>query len=62
MRQISKSKLLKEIKVTEYSQLPLLGYQYVSINVIDFMATIQSTDFSKFERFFVADGITSKFN
>ena len=61
MRKTSKSKLLKEIEITEYSQLPLLGYQYASATVICFMATIKSTNFSKFERFSnVADGITSK--
>ena len=61
MRKISKSKLLKEVEITEYSQLPLLRYQYTSATVIDFMATIQPTDFSKFERFSnVADGITYK--
>ena len=61
MRKTSKSKLLKEVEITEYSKLPLLGYQYASATVIDFMATIQSTDFSKSERFSnVADGITYK--
>ena len=61
IRKTSKSKLLKEIEITEYSQLPLLECQYASSTVIDFMATIQSTDFSKFERFSnVADGINSK--
>ena len=49
IKKTSKSKLLKEIEITEYSQLPSLGYQYASPTVIDFMATIQSTDFSKFE-------------
>ena len=49
MTKTSKRKLLKEIEITEYSQLTLLGYQYVSATVIDFMATIKSTDFSKFE-------------
>ena len=58
MRKISKSKLLKEVEITEYSQLPLLRYQYISATVIDFMATIQPTEFSKFERFSnVADRI-----
>ena len=50
---------MKEVEITEYSKLPLLGYQYASGTVIDFMATIQPTDFSKVERFSnVADGIT----
>ena len=61
IRKISKGKLLKEVEITEYSQLPLLGYQYTSATNIDFMATMQLTDFSKFERFSnVADGITYK--
>ena len=61
MRKTSKNKLLKEVEITEYSKLPLLGYQYASTTVIDFMATIQLTDFTKFERFSnVADGITYK--
>ena len=61
MRKISKSKLLKEAEITEYSQLPLLVYQYTSATGIDFMATIQPTDFRKFEKVFnVADGITYK--
>ena len=46
-----KSKLLKEIEFTEYSQLPLLEYQYASATVIDSIATIKSTNFSKFEQF-----------
>ena len=52
---------MEEVEITKYSQLPLLGYQYTSATAIDFMATIQSSDFSKFERFSnVADGITHK--
>ena len=48
-------------KITEYSQLPILGYQYASATAIDSIAVIKSTDVSKFERFSnVADGITSK--
>ena len=61
MRKISKSRLLKEVEISEYSQRLLLGYQYTSATVIDFMTTIQPTDFSKFERFStVGDGITYK--
>ena len=61
MRKTSKRKLLKEAEITEYSKLPLLGYQYASGTVIDFMATIQPTNFSKFERFSnMADGIIYK--
>ena len=61
MRKTSKSKLLKEVEITEYSKLSLLGYQYASGTLTDFMAIIQSTDFSKFERFFnIADRITCK--
>ena len=51
MKKTSKSKLLKEAEITEYSKLPLLGYQYASATVINFMATIQPTEFSKFEWF-----------
>ena len=59
MRKASKFKLLKEVEITEYSKLPLLGYQYASATVIGFMATIQPTKFSKFERFSnVADKIS----
>ena len=59
MRKTSKFKLLKEVEITEYSKLPLLGYQYASATVIGFMATIQPTKFSKFERFSnVADEIS----
>ena len=61
MRKTSKSRLLKEVEITEYSKLTLLGYQYVSATAIDFMTIIQPTEFSKFERFSnVADGITYK--
>ena len=61
MRKTSKRKLLKEAEITEYSKLPLLGYQYTSGTVIDFMATIQPTNFSKFERFSnMAHGIIYK--
>ena len=51
MRKTSKSKLLKEVQIAEYLKLHLLGYHYTSATVIDFMATIQPTEFSKFERF-----------
>ena len=40
MRKTSKSKILKEIEITEYSQLPLLGYQYASATVNNFMANL----------------------
>ena len=61
MGKISKSKLLKEVEITEYSQLALLGYQCTSATVTDFMATIQPIDFCKFENFSnVADGTTYK--
>ena len=48
---MAKSKLLKEIEFTKYSQLPLLEYQYAPATVIDSIATIKSTNFSKFEQF-----------
>ena len=61
MRKTSTSKLLKDVEITEASKLPLLGYQYASAIVIDFMTTMQPTDFSKFERSSnVAYGITYK--
>ena len=61
IRKISKTKLLKEVEITESSKLPFSGYQHASATVIDFMATIQPTDFSNFERFSnVANGITFK--
>ena len=60
-RKTSKSKLLKEVEITEYSKLPLLIYQHASATGIDFMATIQPVGFTIFERFSnVADGITYK--
>ena len=46
MRKTSKSKLLKEVEITEYSKLSLLGYQYTSTTAVNFMATIQPTNFS----------------
>ena len=49
MRKTLKSKVLKEIEITEYLQLLLLGYQYASATFIDFMGTIKSADFRKFE-------------
>lgn len=61
LRKTSTSKLLKDVEITEASKLPLLGYQYASAIVIDFMTTMQPTDFSKFERSSnVAYGITYK--
>ena len=61
MKKTSKSKLLKEVEITEYSKLRLLVYQHVSATAINFMATIQLAGISKFERFSnVADGITYK--
>ena len=42
-------------------QLPSLGYQYASATVTHSIATIKSTNFSKFEQFYnVADEITSE--
>ena len=49
MGNTSKSKLLKEVEITDHSKLPLLRYHYASATVIDFIATRQPTDFSKFE-------------
>ena len=46
MRKTSKSKLLKEVEITEYSKLSLSGYQYASTTVVNFMATIPPTSFS----------------
>ena len=61
MRKTSTSKLLKDVEIIEASKLPLLEYQYASAIVIDFMTTMQPTDFSKFERSSnVAYGITYK--
>ena len=61
MRKISQTKLFTEVEITEYLQLALLGYQYTSATVTDFMTTIQTTDFCKFGRFSnIADGITYK--
>ena len=60
-RKTSKSKLLKEFKIAEYSKLSLLGYQYAPPTVIDFMAAIQPTASSIFDLLSnVSDGIACK--
>ena len=60
-RKTSKSKLLKEVKIAEYSKLSLLGYQYAPPTVIDFMAAIQPTASSIFDLLSNAsDGIACK--
>ena len=60
-RKTSKSKLLKEVKIAEYSKLSLLGYQYAPPTVIDFMATIQPTASSISDLLSnISDGIACK--
>ena len=52
---------MKEVKITEYSKLSVLRYQYGLATVIGFMAKLQPINFSKFKRFSnVADGIACK--
>ena len=56
-----KSNLLNKIEIKRYSLPSLLGNPDPGATVIDFMAVLQSIDYSKFERFSnVADEISTK--
>ena len=62
MRHTAKSNLLNEIKINKYLLPSLLGNADLGATVTDFMAILQSIDYSKFERFCnVADKISTKF-
>ena len=62
MRHTTKSNLLNEIKINKYLLPSLLGNPDLGATVTDFMAILQSIDYSKFERFSnVADKISTKF-
>ena len=52
---------LNEIEIKKYSLPSLMGNPDLGATVTDFMAILQSTDYSKFERFSnVADEISTK--
>ena len=60
-RHTVKSNLLNKIESKRYSLPSLLGNPDPGATVIDFMAVLQSIDYSKFERFSnVADEISTK--
>ena len=62
MRRTPKSNLLNEIEIKWYSLPSLLRNPDLDATVMDFVAILQSTDYSKFERFSnVADEISAKF-
>ena len=62
MRRTPKSNLLNEIEIKWYSLPSLLRNPDLGATVMDFVAILQSIDYSKFERFSnVADEISAKF-
>ena len=61
MRHTAKSNLLNEIEIERLSLPSLMGNPDLDATVTDFMAILQSIDYSKFERFSnVADKISVK--
>ena len=61
MRHTAKSNMLNDIKINKYSLPSLMGNLDLGATVTDFIATLQSIDYSKFERFSnVADEISTK--
>ena len=61
MRHTAKSNMLNDIKINKYSLPSLMGNPYLGATVTDFIAILQSIDYSKFERFSnVADEISTK--
>ena len=53
--------MLNDIKINKYSLPSLMGNPDLGATVTDFIATLQSIDYSKFERFSnVADEISTK--
>ena len=63
MRHTAKSNLLNEIEISKYSLPPLLANPDLGATVTNFIAILQSIDYSKFERFFnLAGYISTKFS
>ena len=61
MRHTAKSNMLNDIKINKYSLPSLMGNPDLGATVTDFIAILQSIDYSKFERFSnVADEISTK--
>ena len=61
MRHTAKSNMLNEIEINKLSLPSLMGNPDPRATATDFMAILQSTDYSKFERFSnVADEISTK--
>ena len=61
MRHTAKSNLLNGIEIKKYSLLSLMGNPDLGATITDFMAILQSIDYSKFKRFSnVADEISTK--
>ena len=61
MRHTTKSNMLNEIEINKYSLPSLMGNPGLGATVTDFIAILQSFDYSKFERFSnVADEISTK--
>ena len=61
MRHTAKSNMLNENEMNKYSLPSLMGNPDLGATVTDFMAILQSIDYSKFERFSnVADEISTK--
>ena len=61
MRRTAKSNLLNEIEIKRYSLPYLRGNPDLGATVKDFMAILESIDYSKFERFSnLADEICAK--
>ena len=62
MRHTAKSNTLNEIEIKKYSLPSLIGNPDLGATVSDFIAILQSIDYSKFERFSnTADKICKKF-
>ena len=49
MRNTAKSNMLNEIKINKYSLPSLLGNPNLGATITDFLAILQSIDYSKFE-------------
>ena len=61
MRRTAKSNLLNKIEIKRYLLPSLMRIPDLGATVMDFMAILESTDYSKFERFSnVADDISAK--
>ena len=61
MRHTAKSNMLNDIKINKYSLPSLMGNPDLGATVTDFIAILQSIDYSKFERFSnAADEISTK--